>query len=376
MLKVAVFFGGDSVESDISVITGIGALSSLDASKYEGVAVYVRDRKFWVVDPRHALSVSTYSKFNKANFKEVFISDKRLVYAGTKFKKKYLNIDVALLCMHGGVGENGGLQGVFETFGVPYTSTDITRSAICMDKTLTHENTLKIGVKNVNYKVIDDTVTEEQINKIFEEFNCNVVVKPNSLGSSVGVQAVSDSKKIYKAIQNALRYDKHALIEQKVDNLIEFNCAAVLSNGEIIVSDVDVPVRSKDILDFGDKYLIFDGRGKQEKFDIPNELRKNIVKITKQVYEQLGLFGVVRIDYLYDSVYNELYLNEINTIPGSLAYYLFVSGGLDLTDLTDILISEGIKRYKANVALIKRFESCLLTLSENSSPKLLQKFHK
>lgn len=376
MIKVAVFFGGDSVESDISVITGIGALSSLDASKYDGIAVYVRDNKFWVVESRKALSVSTYTKFNKSDFKEIYISNKRFVYAKSKFKEKVINIDVALLCMHGGVGENGGLQGVLETFGIPYTSTDIARSAICMDKTLTHENMTKIGVKNVNYKLIDDKVTEEQVGKIFEEFNCNVVVKPNSLGSSVGVQAVSDSKQIYKAIQNALRYDKYALIEQKVDNLIEFNCAAILSNGEILISDVDIPVRSKEILDFGDKYLIFDGKAKQGKFEIPTDLRKMIVKTTKLVYEQLGLFGVVRIDYLYDSVYNELYLNEINTIPGSLAYYLFANGGLDLMDLTDMLITEGIRRYKENFALIKRFDSSLLTLSENSSPKLLQKFHK
>ena len=88
MIKVAVFFGGDSVESDISVITGIGALSSLDASKYDGIAVYVRDNKFWVVESRKALSVSTYTKFNKSDFKEIYISNKRFVYAKSKFKEK------------------------------------------------------------------------------------------------------------------------------------------------------------------------------------------------------------------------------------------------------------------------------------------------
>ena len=190
------------------------------------------------------------------------------------------------------------------------------------------------------------------------------------------MQAVTDSKQIYKAIQNALRYDKLALIEQKVDNLVEFNCAAVLSGNEIILSDVDIPVRSKDILDFGDKYLMFDGKAKQEKYDLTSALKKEIMDTTKKVYKELGLFGVVRIDYLYDSVYEELYLNEINTVPGSMAYYLFAGVGIDMMDLTDILIESAFVRYKENKALIKRFDSSLLTLSENTSPKLLQKFHK
>lgn len=376
MLKVAVFFGGDSVESDISVITGIGALSSLDAAKYDGIAVYVRDNKFWVAADQKALSVGVYSKFNKSNFKEVYISNKRLVFANKRFKEKAVDIDVALLCMHGGIGENGGLQGLLEACDIPYTSTDISRSAICMDKTLTHIFLTKIGVNNVKYQLVDDKVTEEEVNEIFEQFDGNVVVKPNSLGSSVGVQAVSDGKQIYKAIQNALRYDKFALIEQKVDNLVEFNCAGICSEGQVIVSGVDIPVRSKEILDFGDKYLMFDGKAKQEKFDLSINLKKIIMETTRKVYEQMGLYGVVRIDYLYDKVSEQLYLNEVNTIPGSMAYYLFADCGMDLMDITDMLIVSAIKRYKQNKALIKRFDSSLLTLSENSSPKLLQKFHK
>ncbi len=376
MLKVAVFFGGDSVESDISVITGIGALSALDSSKYQGIAVYVRDNKFWIANEQKAFSVGIYSKFNKANFKQVYVSNKRLVFAKSKFKEKYIDIDIALLCTHGGNCENGGLQGLLEINDIPYTSTDIARSAICMDKSLTHIFATKIGVKNVNYILVNDKITEEGIEEIFNQFNKNVVVKPNSLGSSVGVQAVNDSKQIYKAIQNALRYDKYALIEQKVDNLVEFNCAAVHSGKEILLSDVDIPVRSKEILDFEDKYLMFNGKAEQEKFELTSALKKQILQTTKKVYDELGLFGVVRIDYLYDSAINELYLNEINTIPGSMAYYLFANCGIDLMDLTDILIEAGLARYKENKALIKKFDSSLLTLSENSSPKLLQKFHK
>lgn len=376
MLKVAVFFGGDSVESDISVITGVSALSSLDASKYEGVAVYIKDNKFWLANSEKALNISAYSKFDKSHFKEVYVTNKRLVLAKTRFKEKSIFVDVALLCTHGGIGENGGLQGILEGADIPYTSTDIARSAICMDKALTHVFLSKIGVKNVDYHLVDDKVTEDSVQEIFENFGKNVVVKPNSLGSSVGVQAVDDGKKIFRAIQNALRYDKYALIEQKVDNLIEFNCAAMKNGNDILLSDVDIPVRSKEILDFDDKYLMFEGRAKQEKFEISTTLKKQILDTTRKVYEQMDLFGVVRADYLYDKKSKELYLNEINTIPGSMAYYLFVNSGLDLMDLTDILLTESLRRYKQNKALIKKFDSSLLTLSENSSPKLLQKFHK
>ncbi|MDE6967621.1 MAG: hypothetical protein K2P12_03100, partial [Clostridia bacterium] len=197
MLKVAVFFGGDSVESDISVITGIGALSSLDRFKYEGIAVYIKNNKFWIANTEKALNVATYSKFDSRHFKEVYISNKKFVYAKSKFKEKAIDIDIALLCTHGGIGENGGLQGILEANDIPYTSTDIARSAICMDKALTHIFLTKIGIKNVDYVLVDDKINEEGVEEIFNKFDKSVVVKPNSLGSSVGVQAVTDGKQIY-----------------------------------------------------------------------------------------------------------------------------------------------------------------------------------
>lgn len=378
MLKVAVFFGGDSVESDISVITGVGALSALDVNKYKPYAVYIRDNKFWLVDEEKALNVSVYAKQDKKHFKEVYISNKKLVLAGNALRKKKIDIDVALLCAHGGLGENGGLQGLLEANDIPYTSTDIASSAICMDKDLTHKYLSKIGIKNVKYQVVTEKANQKGLEKIFKSFGEKVIVKPNSLGSSVGVQAVSDDKHFFKAIQNALRYDSLVLAEQKVENLIEFNCACMKDEKGLIISDIDIPVRSKDILDFQDKYMLFEGTENLKKSDykISDKLRKLIISTTRKAYVELGLFGVVRIDYLFDSESEELFLNEINTIPGSLAYYLFANRGLDLTDITDILIKQAIARYEAKKALIKKFDNSLLTLAENTSPKLLQKFHK
>lgn len=378
MLKVAVFFGGDCVESDISVITGIGATSALNSEKYKPYCVYIKNNKFWLVNENKALNVSTYTKFNKKNFSEVLISDKKLIFKSKNLLKKQLNIDVALLCTHGGLGENGGLQGLLESADIPYTSSDIARSAICMDKMLTHLYMSKIGIKNVRYQIVNDKINEKGVQKIFNEFEKDVVVKPNSLGSSVGVQAVKDSKEIFKAIQNALRYDNFALIEKRVDNLIEFNCAVLKTNKGLVISDIDIPLRSKEVLDFDDKYMMFDGANSlpKRKYEISDKLKKQIITCTRKAYLELGLFGVVRIDYLYDEKKEELYLNEINTIPGSMAYYLFAERGLDLTDITDILIEQALRRDKEKKLLIKKFDSSLLTLSENSSPKLLQKFHK
>lgn len=145
-----------------------------------------------------------------------------------------------------------------------------------------------------------------------------------------------------------------------------------------MISEIDIPLRSKEVLDFNDKYMMFDGSNSlpKRKYEISDKLKKQIITYTRKVYLELGLFGVVRIDYLYDEKKEELYLNEINTIPGSMAYYLFTERGLDLTDITDILIEQALRRDKEKKLLIKKFDSSLLTLSENSSPKLLQKFHK
>lgn len=377
MLKVAVFFGGDSVESDISVITGVGALSSLNIDKYKPYAIYVKDNRFWLVPEEKALCISTYTNDNKKNFKEVYISNKKLVYAN-KWSKKTIQIDVALLCTHGGLGENGGLQGLLEANDIPYTSTDIASSAICMDKDLTHKYLSKIGIKNVKYKIVTEKANQKGLEMIFKELGGKVIVKPNSLGSSVGVQSVLDDKQFFKAIQNALRYDNFVLVEQKVENLVEFNCACLQGEKGLIISDIDIPVRSKDILDFQDKYMMFEDYEKLKKntYQINDKLKKLIISTTRKAYVELGLFGVVRIDYLFDSEKEELYLNEINTIPGSLSYYLFASRGLDLTDITDILINQAIARQDRKKALIKKFDNSLLTLAENTSPKLLQKFHK
>lgn len=375
MQNILVLFGGDSVESDVSIITASMVLNSISMDKYNVYPVYIRDNEWWWLKQDMAVEMSTYIDDNYAKVgKKVVLSNGILYIKGRYIIRKLSRINTVLLATHGGSGENGALQGLLKMNNLPYTSSGVLPSGVCMDKDLTHKLTKLLGLQTVDYEVVTADTEIEKIEEIFDKLGGNVVVKPNSLGSSIGVKRVDNIKDLHSSLSNGFRYDEKIIIERAVENLIELNCAVVDDKEGIIVSPVDIVTPHNGVYDFEEKYI--NSVAEKTKITLPDNIINSVKNMSRIIYENFGLAGVVRIDYLFDSEREQLYINEVNTIPGSLAYYLFASVGIDMTELIDILLESANARLNDENRLVHRFSSSILTVRKNSGAKLLQKIHK
>ena len=244
------------------------------------------------------------------------------------------NIDCVINCCHGGVGEDGILKGLLDLNNIPCTSADTKSSSICMDKEYAKLVAHSLGIPIVEYIKVNKYT--KNIDKI-EDLGKSIIVKPCGLGSSIGV-VKSDIDHLKENIDIVLHLDDKVLVEREISPLIEYNCAVVRDGENIILSQIEQPINKSDILSFEDKYISED-KTRIIPAEISKEKQDLIYGYTKRIYEHLNLNGVVRIDYLYDQNNDTIYLNEINTIPGSLAYYLFEGLGITYIKLMEILMN-------------------------------------
>lgn len=330
MKNIAIFYGGRSYEHDISIITAIQVMTYIDSKKYRIIPVYMKDGMLFSL--KNPQKFGSYIDFSKA---------KRFEFAdnGLKFGLKKIHIDCALLCTHGGEGENGILQAILEYYRIPHTTSDSSMSAVGMNKLISKAVFNAMNVDTVPGASGDDS---EAITKL----GYPLIVKPVSLGSSIGIEIAHNKKELTDAILVSKHFDENLLIEKALEKRIELNCAAVKCKDCIIISAIEKPVTWREYLSFTDKYNT-SGKERAEKelpAKITAELKEKIENTTRKIYKAMNLFGVVRMDYLYSIDEKKLYINEINTIPGSLSYYLFSEIGLTFTKLIDLLIDEGIGR--------------------------------
>jgi D-alanine-D-alanine ligase len=232
------------------------------------------------------------------------------------------------------VGEDGTLKGVFDFNNIHCTSAGMQSSSVCMDKEYAKLVAQSLDIPIVEYVVVDRF--NKNVDKI-KDLGESVIVKPCGLGSSIGV-VKSDIEHLNENIDVVLHLDDKVLIEREISPLVEYNCAVVRDGENIILSQIEQPINKSDILSFEDKYISVD-KTRIIPAQISKEKQDLIYEYTKRIYEHLNLNGVVRIDYLYDQNNDTIYLNEINTIPGSLAYYLFEGLGITYIKLMEILIN-------------------------------------
>lgn len=320
---ILVIFGGNSTEHDISVITAVEALNSMPIKGYNVIPIYIRD-SVWYTGSR-LFEIKSYIDFNPKGLNIVCVSGGKVYKAG-HYKKfaGFCDADCAVLCTHGGDGENGSLQGLLEMNGIPYTSCDVRTSALCMDKHLTKLALNAMGVDTVEGREIVLPHGEGVIDEIESEFGYPVMVKPAEQGSSIGLTFAKNRKALEEGLTVAAAFGKRALVEKGLTDFAELNVAVATLNGKIEVSEVERPISANEFLTYGDKY-IGGGKGMADlKREFPAKIDEKTAKYlkstAKSVYEHLGLFGVVRMDFLKK---DKVYLNEINTLPGSLAHYLF-----------------------------------------------------
>lgn len=349
--KVALVFGARSLERDISVITAMQTFQNVDKSKYVIECVFAFEGDFYA---GKFDSIKKFAPFNPLEHKKVVLM-KGEFYTLRKNKiAKYFKPDVVLLCCHGGEGENGVLQALFEYNSIAYTSCDVLRSASCMDKAWSKQLFESMLLNVLPYEVVSKTEFDREkaktIAKLEDLIRYPMIVKPASLGSSIGIEVAKCSEELDFALQVASKFDEKIVVEHKLEDFVEVNCAAYSKNGRIVISDTEQPCSASDFLTFEDKYT--GGKMSASAHKIPAEIGslEDIVKSnTKTLYEKLGLSGVVRVDFLADVKRNKVYVNEINTIPGSMAFYLFKGVGISFKQLLSDIIEEAIENKSRQI---------------------------
>ncbi|MCH5272950.1 MAG: D-alanine--D-alanine ligase [Lachnospiraceae bacterium] len=377
-IRVAVMFGGKSVEHEVSIISGIQAIANMDTEKYEIIPVYIsKENEMYVgKDVGNIEAYKTMSQLIKESTRVILVNEGGRCflteYPAKRFGKgKKQEIDVAFPVVHGTNVEDGTLQGYLKTVGVPFVGCDVTASAVGMDKYISKMILKDNGVPVLDclyFSTEDYKQGEAMLVEIEEKMGYPVIVKPANLGSSVGISVAKNKNELISAVDTAFRYANNVIVEHAITKLREINCSVVGNSIEAEASECEEPLHTKDILSYEDKYLS-GGKGGSKGMasvqrKIPAELtpeqRERVRSLAVKAFRCLGCNGVSRIDFMIDEENGELYLNEINTIPGSLAFYLWEPLGVSYKELLDRLIKLALKRKRDEENLVFTFSTNLL----------------
>ncbi len=384
--RIGMFFGGYSVEHDISVITGLQAMRAVDESKYEVVPVYVANDGTWYTGEalKDLRTYADKATITKAAEPAILSPDRKhrgLIVnplAGRLQKSELIPLDVAFPLIHGTHGEDGTIQGLFELADLPYVGCGVMASAIGNDKLLSKRVLMQAGIPVVSDYVLA-TRTEWQtseadvLTRITDTVPMPVHVKPRRLGSSIGVSKCNTEKELREALELGFTIESNVIVEKSIENLTEINCA-VLGNHDLIASVCEKPLTSEEVLTFEDKYMSGEGEamgmaGAKRIVPAPirDELTKRIQQLALDSFKAIDGAGLARIDFLIDSEQN-VYVNELNTMPGSLSYYLWQEDGIKQPELVDRLISLALERHQEKSRTTFAFKSYVLSdFSEHGS---------
>ncbi|MDD6879239.1 MAG: D-alanine--D-alanine ligase [bacterium] len=377
MIKLGVIFGGESVEHEVSIISAVQAMNKMDNEKYEVIPIYISKEKDWYTGDA-LKDIETYSDMSllKRYCKKVVLLRRkgRFILQNQGFFKREINeLDLAFPIVHGTSVEDGTLQGYLKTIGIPFVGSDVLASAISQDKIVQKQVFASVDLPMTDYIWFYDTEyidNSDEILKKAKKIGYPVIVKPASLGSSVGIKSAHNEEELIKAIDEAITYDNKIIVEEMVENLTEVNISVLGSYDDQELSVIEEVMSDNDLLTFEDKYLGESKKSGPSKgmasasrkipADLTEKQTKQVREIAISAFKALGSCGNVRIDFLINKKTKKIYINEINSCPGSLAFYLWEPLNIDYTELLDRMINIAIKEYRKKKTKIYSFESNIL----------------
>lgn len=385
-IKVGVIFGGESVEHEVSIISAIQAMNKMDQEKYDIIPIYItKTREWYTGDMLKDIEVYEDLDLVKKYGKNVvlYYKDGSYVLQSKKFPRGIVtDIDIIFPIVHGTNVEDGVLQGYLQSIGIPFVGGDVYASVVGQDKVYMKDifaNEKLPMTKYVWFYDCDYKNDSEEVIKKISKLTYPLIVKPATTGSSVGIKVVEDEKELVDAIDDAIQYDNKIVVEEVVTNLKEVNISVVGNYEHQKVSEIEEVISGNKFLTYADKY-IGEGKGKLKGMKVPvktpskgmatanrklpaelsDKMRKEVEEIATKAFRVLGSSGVCRVDFLIDEKAKKVYINEINSIPGSLAFYLWEATGVKYTELLDELINIGIKDYKKRVSKTHSFDTNIL----------------
>ena len=389
-IKLGVIFGGVSVEHEVSVISAIQAMKNIDSNRYDIIAIYItKDGEWYTGEMLKDIKIYSDMDLLKRYASQVVLykRDGRFVLQSKGFlKREITEVDICFPIMHGTNGEDGSLQGYLETIGIPYCESDHYASAISQDKIFMKQIWASCSVPIVKYEWFFDVEYQSNADKVIEKIEklgYPVIVKPARLGSSVGIKVAKNETDLREAISDAIKYDHKILVEEVVQNLKEVNISVLGNYRKQKLSAIEEVGGKNDLLTYEDKYI---GGGKKSgpskgmastKRIIPARLTKDLSNRVREVaikaFKALNSSGVVRIDFLIDEKNNKVYANEINSIPGSLSFYLWDKMNLEYQELLDEILNIAVKDFKDKQNKIHSFDTNILSNYEGNGLKGVKK---
>jgi D-alanine-D-alanine ligase len=380
---VGVAFGGRSVEHDVSIITGLQALGVL-SERHVPVPIYIaRSGRWYTGDALRELSVYQHDGGDpEAQEIHFDLHNGRLLKAATGGgllrsrrssggrANQSIELDVVVLATHGTQGEDGCLQGALELARLPYVGPSVGAAAAAMDKVTTKAILAQAGLPALEHLALRREQWEQDgpalCTRVRERFAFPLYVKPASLGSSVGVSRCASDVELADALELAFELDRTCLVEPAVEGGIEVNCAVIgRPGGAPRASVCEQPVAAERFLSFEDKYM-GDGKGEGMKgaqrlipAPLPDELTAQVQDLARRAFAAFGCAGVTRVDFLIDDR-RRVYINELNTIPGSFSFYLWEPAGLPFADLMDELIELALADHREALRTTTVFATNLL----------------
>lgn len=381
--NVAVIFGGRSTEHEISIISANQAMHALDSEKYDITPIFI-SKEGRMYTGQALMEIKEYKDINSLLNKCTEIALRPIygdynLYAlsSSLFSSKPKTvgkIDVVIPVLHGANGEDGAVQGLLQLIGIPYVGCDILSSANGMDKI-----TMKMLLRHEGIPVVDFIwFTDKQwfdnrdgiIDDIEKRIGYPVIVKPSNLGSSVGIGRADNREQLIEKIKDAEQYSTRIIVEHLVEQLKEINCSVLGDCNEYEMSVLEEPIKSGEILSYQDKYMGgtkgskgMQASAKRIPAELSEEMTERIKALAGETFRVLGCHGVSRIDFIIDEKDNSVYVNEINTIPGSLSFYLWEATGLTFAGLIDRLVSLAFKRNRELSHKTLSFDQNIFNLS-------------
>ncbi len=363
--NLIIVYGGSSTEHDVSIITALQIYRRYSIENVFVHLVYIdREDNWYIGEDLNSFQFYRNKNFTKLKKVKLEVGSNILMHdKGVGRSKKLFQVDFVINCCHGGFGESGDLTSLFEMCKIPSSTGDSTSLKIAMDKYMTKLLSVSLDIPTIDFFVVTKKewqTIRAKINDQIEQFGYPVVVKPARQGSSVGVCIANNFLEFERALNFAYDFDDRVIVERAIVDKREFNCCLIKKNERVISASIEEPKTSSVIISFSDKYLGgktskcikggvkncgviggMDSADRQIPADIPTKLKNQIIKYAKTIYQAIDMCGVVRVDFIMDINAGEIYLGEINSIPGSLGFYFW--GDLNILE---ILYESGLLYWK------------------------------
>ncbi|MBE5797490.1 MAG: D-alanine--D-alanine ligase [Clostridiales bacterium] len=367
--QLGVIFGSRSCEREVAIISAVQLMNHVDPEKYDVIPVYISEQGVWYTGSA-LRSIKAFNPFNPdakgveqvaldvtAGSGALIANRPAKGLFGHPTQEVVARLEVCVIVMHGLNGEDGTLQGMLELANLPYTSTGVAGSAIGMDKIMMKQffrgaGTLPCLPDCWFTRSMFAADREAVLDRVEKELGYPVFVKPANLGSSIGVSRANDREGLIDSLELAFDYDRRVLVEKGLDRPIELNCSVLGYDDDVEASPIEMPISGEEFLDFREKYLASGGSKGMASLHrvlpapIEDSLRDEIQRISCDIFRMLDCKGVVRIDYMFDRATEKVYITEINTIPGSLAFYLWENKGVKYSQLIDRMVTAALRAHE------------------------------